>query len=128
MEIKTVLRLLSLCFSIPALAYPQTVAPAASLPHLEARGDATQLIVDEKPFLILGGELHNSSSSSVAYMKPVWPRLAAMHMNTALLPVAWETIEPEEGKFDFSVVDGLLEGARAQNMKVVVLWFGAWKN
>jgi beta-galactosidase GanA len=61
-------------------------------------------------------------------MKPVWPRLAAMHMNTVLLPVAWETIEPEEGEFDFGVVDGLLEDARANNLKLVILWFGAWKN
>ena len=61
-------------------------------------------------------------------MKPVWPRLAAMHLNTVLLPVAWETIEPEEGRFDFRCVDGLLEGARENNLKLVVLWFGAWKN
>ncbi len=61
-------------------------------------------------------------------MKPVWPRLAAMHLNTVLLPVAWETIEPEEGRFDFRCVDGLLEGARENNLKLVFLWFGAWKN
>ena len=61
-------------------------------------------------------------------MTPVWPRLAAMHLNTVLLPVAWETIEPEEGKFDFTCVDGLLEGARENNLKLIVLWFGAWKN
>jgi hypothetical protein len=99
-----------------------------NLPHLEKRGSATQLIVDGKPLLILGGELHNSSSSGLDYMKPVWPRLAAMHLNTVLLPVAWETIEPEEGKFDFTNVDGLLKGARANNLKLVILWFGAWKN
>jgi beta-galactosidase GanA len=61
-------------------------------------------------------------------MNTVWPRLAAMHLNTVLVPVAWETIEPEEGKFDYSNVDGLLEGARANNLKLVILWFGAWKN
>lgn len=100
----------------------------ATLPHLEKRGSATQLIVDGKPFLVLGGELHNSSSSSIDYMKPVWPRLSVMHVNTVLLPIAWETIEPEQGKFDFKLVDGLLEGARANDLKLVVLWFGAWKN
>ena len=99
-----------------------------ALPHLEKQGDATQLIVDDEPFLILGGELHNSSSSSVDYMNAVWPRLAAMHLNTVLTPVAWETIEPEEGTFDFTNVDGLLEGARKNNLKLVILWFGAWKN
>jgi len=116
---------------VPGLLYGAQEAKsvsAADVPHLERRGNATQLIVDDKPFLILGGELHNSSSSSVEYMKSVWPQLSAMHMNTVLLPVAWETIEPEEGKFDFSCVDGLLKGARANNLKIVVLWFGAWKN
>ena len=100
----------------------------AGLPHLENHGSASQLVVDGKSFLILGGELHNSSSSSVEYMKPVWPRLAAMHLNTVLLPVAWETIEPEVGKFDFSCIDGMLSGARDNNLRLVVLWFGAWKN
>jgi hypothetical protein len=101
---------------------------AGSTPHLEKRGIATQLVVDGKPFLVLGGELHNSSSSSVEYMKSVWPQLVTMHLNTVLLPISWETIEPEEGKFNFGYVDGLLEGARENNLKLVILWFGAWKN
>src|SRR3984885_8467770 len=119
-------RLLSILLAVSTSSMGHSQAPA--LPHLEKRGSATQLIVDGNPFLVLGGELHNSSSSSVAYMEPVWARLSAMHLNTVLLPVAWETIEPEEGKFDFRCVDGLLEGARKSNLKLVVLWFGAWKN
>jgi hypothetical protein len=114
--------------ALQSLAFSQTASSDAGLPHLEKHGIVTQLIVDGHPFLVLGGELHNSSSSSVEYMKPVWPRLAALHLNTVLTPVAWETIEPEEGKFDFSCVDGLIEGARANNLKLVFLWFGSWKN
>ena len=109
-------------------AVGQTRDIRAGLPHLEKHGNATHLIVEGKPFLVLGGELHNSSSSSIEYMKPVWPRLTAMHLNTVLLPIAWETIEAEEGKFDFKTVEGLLAGARANNLRLVVLWFGAWKN
>lgn len=100
----------------------------ADLPHLEKRGNVTQLIVDGKPFLVLGGELHNSSSSSPIYMKPIWPQLAAMHLNTVLAPVSWELIEPEEGKFDFTIVDGLIDDARKNNLRLVALWFGSWKN
>jgi beta-galactosidase GanA len=99
-----------------------------SLPHLEKQGTAAQLIVDGKPFLILGGELHNSSSSSLDYMKPIWPELAAMHLNTVLTPVSWELIEPEKGRFDFKLVDGLIDEARQNNLHLVFLWFGSWKN
>jgi len=96
-------------------------------PYLRKQGTATQLIVDDKPFLVLGGELGNSSSSSVDYMAPVWPRLAALKLNTVLMPVYWELIEPAEGKFDFTVVDGLIKDARKHNLKIVPLWFGSWK-
>lgn len=99
-----------------------------SAPHLEKRGSATQLIVDGKPFLILGGELHNSSSSSLEYMKPIWPRLAAMALNTVVTPLSWELIEPKEGTFDFSLVDGLLAQARNEHERIVFLWLASWKN
>jgi beta-galactosidase GanA len=103
-------------------------AQETSLPHLEKRGLATQLIVDGKPFLMLGGELHNSSSSSLDYMKPEWLRLSAMSLNTVLTPLSWELVEPVEGKFDFTLLDGLLTQAREQHMRIVFLWFGSWKN
>lgn len=100
----------------------------AQIPHLEKRGNVTQLIVDGKPFLVLGGELHNSSSSSLDYMKPIWDKLAALNLNTALSAVSWELIEPEEGKFDFTLVDAMLKGARENDLRIILLWFGSWKN
>jgi hypothetical protein len=101
---------------------------ASPLPHLQKQDAAMQLIVDGRPFLALGGEVRNSSSSSLEYMKPIWPKLAAAHLNTVLTPVSWELIEPEEGKFDFTLVDGLIKDAREHNLRLVFLWFGTWKN
>lgn len=101
---------------------------AAEIPRLEKHGTSARLVVDGKPMLILGGELGNSSASSRAYMARHWPRLKAMNLNTVLAPVSWELIEPKEGVYDFSSVDDLLANARAQDMKLVLLWFGAWKN
>ena len=97
-------------------------------PHLEKRGAVTQLIVDGKPFLMLSGELHNSSSSSLEYMKPIWPKLAAMGLNTVVTPLSWELIEPQEGSYDFTLVDGLLAQARQSHQKIVFLWLATWKN
>ena len=97
-------------------------------PHLEKRGGTTQLIVNGKPWLVLGCELGNSTSSSREYMQAVWPKLKESGVNTVLAVVSWEQTEPEEGQFDFSVVDGLLADARANNMKLALLWFGSWKN
>jgi beta-galactosidase GanA len=97
-------------------------------PQLVKKNAAVQLVVDSKPFLILGGETGNSSASDMAYMRPYWSKLRAMHLNTLLVPVYWELFEPEEGKFDLSLVDSLLSNARAQQLKLVLLWFGTWKN
>src|SRR5690349_3774803 len=105
-----------------------TLAAHAGPPRLEKQGTTRQLVVDGKPFLILGGELGNSSASSAEYMRAHWPRLKAMNLNTVLAPVEWDLIEPTEGKFDWTSVDELLRDARAQDLKLVVLWFGAWKN
>ena len=105
-----------------------TFAQQSRAPHLRKQGTATQLIVDDKPFLVLAGELGNSSSSNVEYMRPIWPKLAAMNLNTVLIPVYWEQLEPTEGKFDFSLIDGLIQDARKYKLRLVPLWFGSWKN
>ena len=99
-----------------------------SLPHLARNHGATQIIVDGKPFLVRGGELENSSASSLSYMETVWPKIVAMHCNTVLAPAYWRLIEPQQGKFDFTSVDGLIQGARQHHMRLVLLWFGSWKN
>jgi Domain of unknown function (DUF5597)/Beta-galactosidase len=110
------------------LVFSFALAFAADIPHLQKQGTATQLIVDGKPFLALAGELHNSSATSLEYMKPVWARLAEAKLNTVLAGVSWNQIEPREGKFDFSVLDGVIQGARSQNLHLALLWFGSWKN
>ncbi|HEX4737185.1 MAG TPA: DUF5597 domain-containing protein [Allosphingosinicella sp.] len=112
---------LRLLLLLPALC-------AAAPPHLAPQGNTKQLIVDDKPFLILGGELGNSTASDLAALKPHWADFQRLHMNTVVAPISWELVEPEEGRFDWASVDGLLADARGAGEHLVLLWFGSWKN
>ncbi len=103
-------------------------ASATEMPHLARHGQAQRLMVDGQPYLILGGELGNSSASDPVYLNSLWPKLDAIGLNTLLAPIEWDQIEPVEGQFDFRVTDALLDQARAHHVRLVVLWFGAWKN
>jgi beta-galactosidase GanA len=101
---------------------------AAELPHIKMENGTGQLIVNGQAYLILGGELGNSSAGTQGQADLIVPKLARMHVNTILMPVAWEQIEPNEGGFDFSILDHWIEIARRNNVHLVLLWFGSWKN
>lgn len=107
-------------------AYAQESPPY--LPKLVQNGRVVQLLVNNKPYLVFGGELGNSSASSNEYMQPIWHKLRQMNLNTVIAPVYWELTEPAEGHFDFSLADSLIKNARLNKMKLVLLWFGSWKN
>lgn len=98
------------------------------LPHLKRHGEVTQLMVGAQPFLVLGGEVRNSSASSLDYLAAVLDHAVTLNVNTALVPIYWELLEPEEGRLDFALVDGLLAATRARGLKLIPLWFGTMKN
>ncbi|MCC8018874.1 MAG: DUF5597 domain-containing protein [Rikenellaceae bacterium] len=101
----------------------------AQLPALSRTADgAYRLTVDGEPFLMIAGELHNSSSSTKVYMDALWPRLKSLNLNTVLAAVSWEQFEPEEGVYDYEMVDYLISESRANGLKLCILWFGTWKN
>src|SRR5690554_2477089 len=100
---------------------------AAEIPSLVTNNGRHALMVDGEPFLILGVQANNSANYPAA-LKDVWPTLEKMHANTLSIPVAWEQIEPEEGRFDFSYVDYLVKEARKRDLRLNLLWFATWKN
>jgi beta-galactosidase GanA len=102
-------------------------ATAAQLPRLVTQEGRHALMVDGAPYLMLGAQAHNSSNY-VAALPKVWAAVADANANTLEIPVAWEQVEPVEGKFDFSYVDTLVQQARERNVRLVLLWFGTWKN
>ena len=115
---KSVLSLLCSVFCFCLLAQPK----------LENHGDWARMIVNDKPMLLIGGELGNSSASTKEDIRRIFPHLNRLGLNTVLAPVSWELLEPHEGEYDFSTLDHIINEARKNELKVVLLWFGAWKN
>jgi hypothetical protein len=102
-------------------------ARAEDAPQLMQKDGRYTLLVDGRPYLMLGGQIHNSSSWPSEWPQ-VWQSMATLHANTIEAPVYWEQMEPQPGHFDFGNVDQLIDGARAHDLHVVLLWFGTWKN
>ncbi len=118
------MRFASLALAASLIAYP---AFGADIPRLESKGGHHALIVDGAPYLILGAQVNNSSAWP-AMLPKVWPMANKLQANTIQVPIAWEQIEPQEGKFDFTFLDQLLKEARENDKRLILLWFATWKN
>jgi hypothetical protein len=122
---------LLLSLSLLPVSFAPFAAPcrarAAEAPRIVQKDGRFALLVDGQPYLILGGQIHNSSAWP-SELPQVWKAMAALHANTVEAPVYWEQLEPREGQFDYTNVDQLVEGARAHHLHAVLLWFGTWKN
>jgi beta-galactosidase GanA len=116
-----------------ALALGASLVPAAAtaketpIPKVVTADGRHALLVDGEPFLVIGAQAHNSSAWP-AMLPKVWPAMDYLGVNTVELPVYWEQIEPAPGRFDFTVVDTLIQQAREHRVRLVLLWFGTWKN
>jgi len=102
-------------------------APAAEMPKIVEQNGRHALLVDGQPFFMFAGQINNSSAWP-SQLPEVWRAVGTIHANTVEMPVYWEQIEPAQGKFDFSVVDTLLNQARQHKVRLVLLWFATWKN
>lgn len=97
------------------------------MPRITKDSGAFQFLVDDRPFLILGIQISNSDGFP-GELERTWPLAARIHVNTVEIPIQWQVVEPEEGRFDFSIVDGLVDGARKHNLRLILAWFGGFKN
>ncbi len=97
------------------------------IPQLVKKGEKYTLMVDGKPFIMMGGQVGNNSAFPDR-MERVWPIMKAMNANMIQFPVYWDEIEPQQGRFEFGAFDQMLRAARTAGLRVVPLWFGTWKN
>ncbi len=97
-------------------------------PHLEKRHGALQLLVSGKPLTLISGEMHNSTSSTPEYFDAALENAKQLNVNSIIATIAWEQFETEENHFDFSLIDHLINSARKNKLKLVLLWLASWKN
>jgi hypothetical protein len=111
----------SLCFTAAAWA------AATPLPQIVSSGGKFSLLVDGKPYIVLGAQVRNSSGWPAQFEQAL-VGAQAMHLNTVEVPVYWENVEPREGEFHFETMDNIVRLARERDLRLVLLWFGTWKN
>lgn len=128
MKIKYYLKRIFFVIILFSFSFNAQTLMNGNIPHLTSQGTAIQLIVDGKPFLMLAGEVGNSSASNINYINEVWEKAVKMNLNTLLVPAYWELIEPKQDQFNFTLIDSIIFSARKYNLKIVFLWFGSWKN
>lgn len=111
--------------SVPALAVATLCA--APMPRLARENGAFQFLVDDRPYIVLGIQTGNSSGYP-GELERTWALAKRIHVNTIEIPIQWQAVEPSQGKFDFSGVNGLVEGARKHGLRLILAWFGGFKN
>src|SRR5256885_168828 len=131
MSIRRGMLLAGFCLVLISVVFGGTTDVSAQstsdLPHIVQKDGRYALFVDGAPYLILGAQAHNSSAWP-ATLRKVWPAIESLHANTLEIPIYWEQFEPEQGHFDYTMVDTLLAQAREHKVHLVLLWFGTWKN
>lgn len=105
---------------------PRLTAPSSWT--VEELGFGSRISKSGRPSLLVGGQVHNSSSSTVEAIIASFEHAKKFGANTVLAPLSWAQFEPEEGRFDLTLVDAMLEHARRLELRLVLLWFGAFKN
>ena len=95
-----------------------------ALPSLQRKGTATQLLVEGKPFLMLGVETTNKlldDPSDLPHLDENLSMYKRAGVNTVLIPVTWASLEPVEDQYDYTMIDALIQGCRRHKLKLVVL-------
>jgi hypothetical protein len=111
--------------AVPAV---EATSRTVTTPSLRYADGAAQLVVDGQRYLVRGAEVHNSAASTPEAARSSFATAAAVGANTVLAPVSWEAFEPVEGQFEPAAVDQLVAAARETGLRLIVLWFGAYKN
>lgn len=125
MNIKIILVYILVIIIIDVPVHAQISDP--SLPHLVQENGRHALIVDGRPFLILGAQCNNSSAWP-AVLPKVWSAMEILNVNTLEIPVYWEQLEPQPGQYDYHIVDTIITQARRHDLRLILLWFATWKN
>ena len=124
MKVKLFAALLCVSFSVVMSAQVKETP----MPELVRHQDGQYaLYVDAKPFFILGGQSGNSNNWPAMHPQ-LFDTMRAMNANTLEVPIYWEAIEPVQGQYDFSSVKTIIDEARRNDIRLVLLWFATWKN
>ena len=83
-----------------------------------------RIFIDGAPFLVLGIQFDFLNCTRVEDFDYLFEHAVTMGVNTVFFPVRWFVVEPEEGRYDWTVLDHALKRCKEKGLKMSVLWFG----
>ena len=87
-----------------------------------------QFTVLGRPFFPVGGQAHNSTSYVLDDLRITFDAVRKLNGNSCAVTICWDRFEPAEGEYDERYVTDIIDLARAEGLRLVLLWFGSWKN
>lgn len=112
-----------------ASAVPQEpVLPQITVSEMVTEKGKTYVTVDGKPFPFIGAQVRldallNCEKKQVQSIEPYFQKAVELGLNCLQIPICWKWIEPEEGVYDWTVVDVVLGFCNKYNLKMELLWF-----
>ena len=123
------------CFSFLAIACSDSEVDETGkepiLPQIEVSKVATEngktyLEVDGKPFPLLGAQIRldallNCDKMSINEVENYFKKAQELGVNCVQIPISWNMIEAKEEKYDFNIVNSILQFANKYDLKIELL-------
>jgi hypothetical protein len=108
-------------------AFPPYPKPDGSTP----RAEKGNIIVCGQPRIILYGETLEdvmTDAADVPYYGDQFDKWRRQGLNTVGAIIQWNRFELRKDEYEYAMIDGLIEAAKARNMHLIIVWFGTWRN
>lgn len=108
--------------------YVEPILSQIEVSKLVTENNKTYVSVDGKPFPFLGAQIRldallNCDKMNINEVENYFKKAQELGLNCVQIPISWNMVEPKENKYDYSIVNSILQFVNKYNLKMELLWF-----